>query len=81
MARGWESKSVEAQQEAATSASVAGAAMSPEEAERRRHQAALQLARTRAAADLQTAVAPAHRRMLEQTIADLDRLLDPSRSA
>jgi hypothetical protein len=31
------------------------------------------LARTRALADLQTACAPAHRAMLEQAVADLDR--------
>jgi hypothetical protein len=33
------------------------------------------LARTRALSDLQQACAPAHRAMLEQAIADLDRRL------
>jgi 4'-phosphopantetheinyl transferase EntD len=62
MARGWESKSVESQQESAA-------------AKRRAEQATLKLARTRALADLQQACAPAHRAMLEQAIADLDRRL------
>jgi hypothetical protein len=34
------------------------------------------LARTRALADLQKACVPAHRAMLEQAIADLDRRLE-----
>ena len=51
MARGWESKAVEDQQQ---------------------DRAPLQLARTRALADLQQACAPAHRAMLEAAIRDLD---------
>ncbi|HEU4690413.1 MAG TPA: hypothetical protein VFS23_18730 [Vicinamibacterales bacterium] len=46
-----------------------------EDAQRRAERATLMLARTRALADLQHACAPAHRAMLEQTIADLDRRL------
>jgi len=53
-------------------------AESPEpraESQRQAERATLMLARTRALADLQQACAPAHRAMLEQAIADLDRRL------
>jgi hypothetical protein len=72
MARGWESKSVEAQQDAAATAHQTGPAISPEEATRRNQRATLMLARSRALADLQQACAAPHRAMLEQAIADLD---------
>ena len=72
MARGWESKSVEAQQEAAVSKGPNAPHVGREEIERRAERATLMLARTRALADLQQACAPAHRAMLEQAIADLD---------
>jgi len=76
MARGWESKSVEQQQDAATeSKQIRPAAMSPEETARRTARATLMLARTTALSDLQRACAPAHRAMLEHAIADLDRRL------
>jgi hypothetical protein len=73
MARGWESKSVEAQQEEATSKRAAPPRVAPEDARQRAERATLMLARTRALADLQRACVPAHRAMLEQAIADLDR--------
>ena len=75
MARGWESESVEAQQQAATDLKVAAPAVSEEEAAKRTRRDTLKLARTRALSDLQRACAPAHRAMLEQAIADLDRQL------
>jgi len=75
MARGWESKSVESQQEAAAAKSSAVAPFNREDAQGRAERATLMLARTRALADLQQACAPAHRAMLEQAIADLDRRL------
>jgi hypothetical protein len=75
MARGWESKSVESQQEAAAAKQSPAARFDPQEAQRRAERATLMLARTRALADLQHACAPAHRAMLEQAIADLDRRL------
>ena len=78
MARGWESKSVESQQEAAAAKPSKAAAFNPEEAQRRADRGILLLARTRALADLQQACAPAHRAMLEQAIADLDRRLRES---
>src|SRR4029453_7726776 len=75
MARGWESKSVESQQEAAAAKQSPAARFDPQEAQRRAERATLMLARTRALADLQHACAPAHRAMLEQAIADLHRRL------
>ena len=75
MARGWESKSVEAQQDAARDTPRVAAPMSPAETARATERATLQLARTRALSDLQHACAPAYRAMLEQAIADLDRRL------
>jgi hypothetical protein len=75
MARGWESKSVEAQQDAAADARVTTPPVSTEDAARRGRRATLMLARTKALSDLQRACASAHRGMLEQTIAEIDRQL------
>ena len=72
MARGWESKSVEAQQEAAANIPDRKPPVTPADAARQSQLATLMLARTRALADLQHACAAAHRAMLEQAIADLD---------
>ena len=75
MARGWESKAIEAQQDAAAAPRQKGPAVTPAEAARNAERATLMLARTRALADLQMACAPVHRAMLEQAIADLDERL------
>ena len=75
MARGWESKSIEAQQEAAAERGSKAKRVTAEENARRAERATLSLARTRALADLQTACAAAHRAMLQQAIADLDERL------
>jgi hypothetical protein len=80
MARGWESKAVEAQQDAAEEAVQRGPTPSADEIARRTARDTLMLARTRALEDLQRAGAPAHRAMLEQAIADLDRRLAALRS-
>lgn len=75
MARGWESKNIESQQEDAARGRQAGAKMTPDERDRVARRRGLELARARAAADLATATAPAHRKMLEQAIAALDEQL------
>ena len=73
MARGFESKQVESQQEeAARGRTVKGPDLSETERVRVVQQRALQLSRKRAADDLSRASAPAHRLMLEQAIAALD---------
>jgi len=76
MARGWESKAVEAQQEQAQrERGAAKDAPSPEDLERRSRRGTLTLARKRAEADLERAKTPAHRAMLEEALAALDRQL------
>jgi hypothetical protein len=75
MARGFESKMVEFQQEEAARRAKGGAARPALTADEQAQQArrrSLELARARAAADLERATAPAHRKMLEQAIAALD---------
>jgi len=78
MARGWESKSIEAQQDAAAKRYGAkkGHTLSVEDRERLRRRRVLELARLRAAADLERATAPAQRTMLERALADLDREIE-----
>jgi hypothetical protein len=73
MARGWESKSVEAQQDEASLRKAVGPPIGRDEAARRTQLATLTLARARAEADLRAATADAHRRMLQDAIADLDQ--------
>jgi hypothetical protein len=76
MARGWESKAVEAQQADAAAARPSAPALSADETARRSRVLTLRLARARAAADLHAATAPHHRTMLERAIADLDRQIE-----
>jgi hypothetical protein len=64
MARGFESKMVEFQQEEAQRRVSKPAALSPEEKARAAERESLELARKRVAADLEHATAPAHRQML-----------------
>jgi len=76
MARGFESKSVEAQQEeAARDRKSPRPAISPEDRIIEQRRRTLELTRTRARHDLSRATAPAHKRMLEQAIATLDQQL------
>jgi hypothetical protein len=72
MARGWESKSVESQQDDASRNREVKSALTDQQRidlERRR---TLELSRARALDDLNRASAPHHRRLLEQTLAALD---------
>jgi len=75
MARGFESKMVEFQQEEAARTQSAAPALTDAEKARRTQRQGLELARARAAADLARATAPAHRKMLEQALAALDEQL------
>jgi hypothetical protein len=74
MARGWESKAVEAQQDEAARPAAAAAKRpaTPQEAARLAQRRTLELARARALADLRVATIPAHRAMLQRTLAALD---------
>ena len=75
MARGFESKSVESQQEEAARERVTKPTLTPEQRVLAERRASLELNRARAVADLGRASAPQHRRMLEQAIATIDEQL------
>jgi predicted component of type VI protein secretion system len=84
MARGWESKSVEQQQEEMAQQRKSfreknGALVlptpSPKEQQRNRKREGLLLSRGRLTQQLQAANHPRHRQMLEQAIAEVDRQL------
>ena len=76
MARGWESKSVEAQQaEASDKSAKPGPPMSAEEAARWREKESLRLARQVVLQQLETSTNPRHRKMLQDSLADLDQKL------
>jgi hypothetical protein len=75
MARGFDSKFIEAQQEEATREKTTRPAMTPEQRAHHARREALQLSRTRAEGDLGRATVPAHRRMLEAALEALDEQL------
>ncbi|HEY0875946.1 MAG TPA: hypothetical protein VGD94_20895 [Vicinamibacterales bacterium] len=75
MARGFDSKFVEAQQEEALRDKPARPALTPEQKALEARRQAILLSRTRAQAELERATAPAHRHMLESAIAALDEQL------
>jgi len=76
MARGWESKSVEQQQEEMSERQkTVGAPISPDEQQRNRKREGLLLSRKRLTQQLQAAGNSRHRQMLEQAIAELERQL------
>ena len=75
MARGWESKNIEAQQAERESRTSRAAPMGAEEAARASRRRTLELALARAVADLATASNPAHRKMLEAAIQALEEQL------
>jgi hypothetical protein len=75
MARGWESKDVEAQvaDTAAPKVKSGPGPKSPEQLLREYQQHDLQLSRTRIVHDLESAVHPQHRKSLEAALAHLDK--------
>ena len=76
MARGWESKSVEQQQELATSESEQRKhQLSPAQTSAEQRRQTLQLSRQRILQQLEVASHSRHRQMLEAALADLDALL------
>ena len=64
MARGWESKSIESQQDDAGRKTSAGPNLTADERARKQQQAGLQLALAETQAQLSAACRPAHREML-----------------
>ena len=75
MARGWESKSVEAQQDEASRERVKKPQLTAAQQAVAERRATLELTRARAAAELTRATAAHHRKMLEQAIATIDEQL------
>jgi hypothetical protein len=76
MARGWESKSVEAQQaEASEKAAKPRPPMSLEEAARWRKKENLRLSRQTVLQQLEASTNARHRKLLQQSLADLDEKL------
>jgi hypothetical protein len=74
VARGWESKSVESQQEESLrEPSQRGLDLSPEERARQERLDSLTLSRTRTLEQLEHATSDAHRRMLKRTLLALER--------
>ena len=71
MARGFESKDVEFQQSEAERPRTARSPLTPAEREELARRRTLELALTRAETELRLAQSAAHRRMLEQAIAEL----------
>ena len=77
MARGWESKSVEAQIDMAESASAAAPAkqLTPEAVAHLRRKESLTLSRTRVVREMESAHNPRYRAVLSKALADLDAQL------
>jgi len=77
MARGWESKSVEAQQsEALEKSNESKRRLTAEEAARVREKESLRLARQRLVQQIKSTQNPRHRKLLEDSLAELEKKLD-----
>jgi hypothetical protein len=72
MARGWESKSIESQQDEAARDRVPKRPLTPQQIADNERRRTLELTRARAADDLSRATSPNHRRLLEQTLSAID---------
>lgn len=75
MARGWESKSVEEQQSAASVRAESKQRLTPQQAARKQQEDAINLSRRRILQQLQSVQNPRHRQMLESALSDLDSRL------
>jgi hypothetical protein len=76
MARGWESKSIEQQQDAMSERSApTGPALSPEQRELDRKRQGLLLSRSHLTRQLEAASNPRHRQMLTAALAEVERQL------
>jgi hypothetical protein len=75
MARGWESKSVEQQQEEASTQKTHRAALTPEQIQEQNRRRGLLMSRERIVQQLASASNPRHREMLEAALAELDKQL------
>jgi hypothetical protein len=73
VARGWESKSVELQQDDARSAVEPKPRLTPEQREIESRKEGLKLSRSRILGQLRAAENPRYRKILEQTLGELDQ--------
>ena len=76
MARGWESKNIESQQEEAQKTRQMRPALSPEERARHDARQTLELALATKRGDLAAATSESHRAYLTRAISDLEAALD-----
>jgi hypothetical protein len=76
VARGWESKSVEQQQDDARSAREPKRQLTPEEKEAAARRQSLQLSRSRVLQQMQSTENPHYRKTLEQALATLDEQIN-----
>jgi hypothetical protein len=76
MARGWESKSVEQQQEEFASNKDKGKPLSSEQIAAEHERNGIELSRQHILQQLQVACNPRHRQILEAALAELDQKLD-----
>lgn len=86
MARGWESKSVEAQIESAAGKQVTPSKphLSPEQIQRLREKESLELSRTRVQRELASSANPRYQEIMRKALADLDgklARLEPAKKA
>jgi hypothetical protein len=72
VARGWESKSVELQQDDARSTAEPNRRLTPEQREIESRKEGLKLSRSRILEQLHSAENPRYRKILEQALAELD---------
>jgi len=79
MARGFESKDVEFQQAERERGKRLGPSLTPEQRDANTARRTLELALIRARADRDLARAPAHRRMLDEAVAALERELQQTK--
>jgi hypothetical protein len=68
MARGWESKAIESQQDDASRKATGGQDLTPEQRERAARKSGLELALTQTQAEIGAACRPAHREMLRMRL-------------
>lgn len=78
MARGWESKSVEAQMEEAATSSTAKPRLSPEQIEAMQKRETLMLTKKKLQADLERSSNPRHQQMLQRAIEEVEKQLEAS---
>jgi hypothetical protein len=75
MARGWESKSVEQQQAAASTKGESKQRLTTQQVANKQQEEAIQLSRRRVLQQLESAQNPRHRQMLESALSELDARL------